>query len=195
MNPGPEKSEQVIALVKELTLSDEKFQKETSSKLKDIQTNVAEIKRRLSKLEDKLQAVANLRQDVTSVNATLQESHAQLKSIESKQSQQANIVVDDLNHRMRRNNLIFKGIPEQQTEKWTDTEKLIGDIVAKNLGVQAGEIERAHRIGQKKSGYDRPIIAKFRSFKDKTNILKNAFKLNDLESPRVWIEEDFSPRI
>lgn len=81
--------------------------------------------------QDKLQVVDNLPQDVTSANATLQESHVQLKMTELNQSEQANIVVDDLPNRMRRNSLIFTGVPEQQTEKWTDTEKLTGDLVGK----------------------------------------------------------------
>lgn len=134
--------------------------------------------------QDKSQVVDNLPQDFTSANATLKESHVQLKMTELNQSEQANIVVDDLPNRMRRNSLIFTGVPEQQTEKWTDTEKLTGDLVEKkNLDVQAGKIERTRRIGQQNSGYDPPTIIKFLSFKEKTNILIKEFKLNHLESP------------
>lgn len=43
-NSGPDTTDQVISLVKELALTNEKCQKETSSRLKYIQTNVTEIK-------------------------------------------------------------------------------------------------------------------------------------------------------
>lgn len=194
-NPGPDKVEQILGLVKELTLSNEKFQRETSSKLKDIQTNVTDIKRRLSGVEERLNAIDNLRHDVTAVNSVIKESQEQLKTIEAKQMEQANLVVDDLNNRMRRNNLIFKGIPEEPQEKWVDTERIINEFVSSNLGLKAGEIERAHRVGRPKVDHIRPIVVKFLNFKDKSTILRNASKLKDLQNPRVWIEEDFSARM
>ncbi|KAH7937137.1 hypothetical protein HPB49_008100 [Dermacentor silvarum] len=179
----------------ELTVSNDRFHKEVTNKLKDIHTTVTDVKRRLSKIEERLETVDNLSESVTTVGSVLQESQVQLKSIEQKQTQQANLVVDDLNNRMRRNNLVFKGIPEQTTEKWSDTEKLISEFVTTNLGIQPGEIERAHRVGQRKPDRIRPVVVKFLNFKDKNNILKSAFKLKDLVTPRVWIEEDFSPRM
>lgn len=194
-NPGPDKVEQILALVKDFTLSNEKFQKDTSNKLKDIQISVTDIKRRLSTVEERLNGVEKLAHDVTTVNSVVQESHEQLKTIETKQLEQANLVVDDLNNRMRRNNLIFKGVPEEPDEKWVDTERIINDFVRTNLGFNAGEIERAHRIGRPKADQIRPIIVKFLNFKDKTVILRNASKLKDLQKPRVWIEEDFSARM
>ncbi|KAH9367238.1 hypothetical protein HPB48_000619 [Haemaphysalis longicornis] len=193
--PGPDKVEQILALVKDFTLSNEKFQKDTSNKLKDIQISVTDIKRRLSTVEERLNGVAKLAHDVTTVNSVVQESHEQLKTIETKQLEQANLVVDELNNRMCRNNLIFKGVPEEPDEKWVDTERIINDFVRTNLGFNAGEIERAHRIGRPKADQIRPVIVKFLNFKDKTVIVRNASKLKDLQKPRVWIEEDFSARM
>nr|XP_037273750.1 uncharacterized protein LOC119165772 [Rhipicephalus microplus] len=195
LNPGPDKVDQVVALVKEFTASNERFQKEVTNKLKDIHTTVTDLKRRLSKIEERLESVDNLSESVKAVGSVVQESQEQLKTIEQKQTHQANLVVDDLNNRMRRNNLVFKGVPEQAAEKWSDTEKLIHEFVTENLGIQPGEIERAHRVGQRKPDRTRPVVVKFLNFKDKSNILKNAFKLKDLATPRVWIEEDFSPRV
>lgn len=194
-NPGPDKIDQVLARLQDLAQSNEKFHKDTSMKLKDIQTSVTDIKRRLSEVEGKLSAIENLREDVTCVSEVVQDSQVQLQSIKTKQSEQAEFVVDDLNNRMRRNNLIFKGIPEEPDEKWADTERLITEFVSTNLGIQAGEIERAHRVGRPKPEQSRPIVIKFLNFKDKSNILRNASKLKKLKEPRVWIEEDFSPRI
>ncbi|CAN7988356.1 unnamed protein product [Ixodes hexagonus] len=104
-------------------------------------------------------------------------------------------VVDDLNNRLRRNNLIVKGIPEQERENWNDTENYIREFFSTHLNVNAGEIERAHRIGQPRAGTARPIIIKFLSYKSKCEVQKNALKLKNLGSPQVWIEDDFSPRV
>lgn len=193
-NPGPDKVEQLLVLVKDIGQTIDKFQKETSSKLKDLQTTITDTKRRLSKIEGRLDVIDVLRKDVTSVNEVLQESHAQLKSLETKQTEQADLLVDDLNNRMRRNNLVFKGIPEQTAEKWKDTEKIVSEFVTQHLGIQSGEIERAHRVGRVTDDRVRPIVVKFLNFKDKSSILRNAYKLQK-SSPRVWVEEDFSPRI
>lgn len=194
-NPGPDKVDQILTLVKELAASSDRFQRDVSSKLKDIQLNVTDIKRRLSELEAHSDSLGNLREDVSNVSSVLKESCSQLKTIQSEQTQQSSLVIDDLNNRMRRNNLIFKGLPENKPENWEETEGKINKFVCDKLGIQVGEIERAHRIGEWKAGSVRPIVVKFLNFKDKHNILNNAWKLKDVESPRVWIEEDFSPRM
>lgn len=146
-------------------------------------------------MEGKLSAIDNLRQDVTSVNEAVQESQVQLQTIKTKQSEQTEFVVDDLNNRMRRNNPIFKGILEEPDEKRADTERLITEFVSAHLGIQAGEIERAHRVGRPKPEQSRPIVIKFLNYKDKNNILRTASKLKKLKEPCVWIEEDFLRRL
>lgn len=50
MNPGPEKVDQLLTIVKDIAASNEKFQKEIVEKVKDVQTNLTKLKRRLSKL-------------------------------------------------------------------------------------------------------------------------------------------------
>lgn len=44
-------------------------------------------------------------------------------------------------------------------------------------------------------GFQRPIIVKFLNFKSKIDALRNSYKLKNLESPKVWLEEDFSPSV
>lgn len=63
------------------------------------------------------------------------------------------------------------------------------------LGLDITDIERAHRVGAPKEGYDRPLIVKFLNYKTKCEVLGNAFKLKQLKDQKIWIEEDFSPRI
>ncbi|KAH8026067.1 hypothetical protein HPB51_015416 [Rhipicephalus microplus] len=96
---------------------------------------------------------------------------------------------------MRRNNLIIKGIPENGQEGYAESEAIVKDFCSTHLKLNVGDIERAHRIGQRRPGFHRPIIIKFLNFKTKTEVLRNAPKLKNLDFPKVWIEEDFSPKV
>lgn len=83
--------------------------------------------------------------------------------------------VEDMNNRMRKNNLIFKGLPEEEKETWSETEILVSDFVKDKLGVTIGEIERAHHLGTRHPESYHPIIVKFLNFKSKDEVLQNAF--------------------
>ncbi|KAH9361443.1 hypothetical protein HPB48_003883 [Haemaphysalis longicornis] len=163
-SPGPEKLYQGLKIVKELIASNDKFQEEVSGKLKDLQLNGTDIKRRLSELEQSDSAI-NLRVDVSSVSSVLKESCDQLRKIDSKQTQRSSLVIGDLNNRIRRSHLTFRGLPERIPEKWAETEETITKFVSQNLDIQVAEIERAHRIGEWKARTTRPKVVKFLNFK------------------------------
>ena len=57
------------------------------------------------------------------------------------------------------------------------------------MGLPNIKIERAHRTGERKEDTSRTIVAKFRNYKTKELILKNARKLKDTG---YYINEDFS---
>ncbi|KAH8026763.1 hypothetical protein HPB51_024312 [Rhipicephalus microplus] len=188
-NSGPNKVDQLLTFLKELASSNEKFQRDVTGRLKDMQAGITDVKRRISSLERIPKDIDILREGVAALTSALDDVKADLKSSDvpalhpvleevkthlqntgSRQFEQASIVVDNLSNRLRRNNLIFKGVPEQGGEKWDDTEKLISQFVLHNLGFNIGEIERAHRIGQQTPGKNRPIIMKFLNFKDKSTL-------------------------
>lgn len=58
-----------------------------------------------------------------------------------------------------------------------------------------GDIERAHRVGRSRPDFHRPLIVKFLNFKSKTDALSLGPRLKNLDSPKVWLEEDFSPKV
>ena len=100
----------------------------------------------------------------------------------------------DLEDRSRRNNLVFFGIPESSNTE--DCDAIICDILHKtkildDKDVHPGLLERAHRLGRKKPGNNRPrpIIICCGSFKDKEFILNNSKKLKDTG---YTVSEDFS---
>lgn len=89
---------------------------------------------------------------------------------------------DDLEQYSRRNCLLLLGVPEtDSTEDEAGTEKAALDVFVKKLDVSinAGDIERTHRLGTRKSGRNRPIIIKFWSYKSRAKIFTAKSKLKD----------------
>lgn len=104
--------------------------------------------------------------------------------------------LDELNNRMRRNNLIFRGFPERDNESWDDCAVTVSNFVKQYMGVDAVEIERAHRLGQRsENGQSRSIIVRYLNYKHKEEVLKNAYRLKGVTTPRISISEDYSEKI
>ena len=73
----------------------------------------------------------------------------------------------------RRENLKFENIPEN-VASGEDTESILRSFLERDLGyVDAAsvEIQRVHRLGKKKEGKSRPILARFLRFKDCQSML------------------------
>lgn len=190
-NPGP-KIEDVCALLRQFMETNEKEFKATAIILEEIKKDVADIRTRVCAVEKNLPIVPEIGTGVKAVNNSLEE----VKMTLSRTNGDLEDMVDDLNNRSRRNNLLIKGLAEVEKEDYEASEKLVKDFCSTHLKItlQPGDIERAHRIGQPRPGFTRPIIIKFLNFKTKDTILRNAHKLKDVE-PKVWLEEDFSPKM
>lgn len=182
-NPGP-KIDDVLALMKD-------FPEETTATLTEIKQDIASINTKIHELERGLQQMSQIESKCEDVGDSVRE----VKSSISKVNEELVDVVDDMNNRMRRNNLIVKGLPETDKEDYEATEKIVTEFFSTHLEVQVGDIERAHRVGKRRTDFDRPIIIKFLNFKSKTEVLHNAPKLKNLDFPKVWIDEDFSPKV
>lgn len=182
-NPGP-KIDDVLALMRE-------FHDETTATLAEIKNVIQSITSRMLVIEGDLNKIAQIETKCEGVGVSVLE----VKSSITKVNEELTDVVDDMNNRMRRNNLIVRGLPETEKEGYEESEKIVKEFFSTHLKVQAGDIERAHRVGKRRPDFDRPIIIKFLNFKSKTDILRNAPKLKNLEYPKVWIDEDFSPKV
>lgn len=182
-NPGP-KIEDVLSLLK-------KCHDETTSSLTEIKQQITSIECRLSSLENTVHKVSDLTGNVETVIDTVQE----VKENVCKTNEGLADVVDDMNNRMRRNNLIIKGLPEEEHEGYAESERIVKKFFSTHLKIEAGDIERAHRLGKPRPDFNRPIIVKFLNFKSKLEALSSAPKLKDLQKPKVWLEEDFSPKV
>lgn len=101
---------------------------------------------------------------------------------------------DDAENRLLRNNLLFFGIKDSQTETWAESEDAVVGLCAQslNITIDKSQLERAHRIGSFQPNKNRPIVAKFCRFKDKDFILASGAKLKDTD---FAVREDFSATV
>lgn len=162
-NPGPDKLDMILSAVKEAALSRDAFQKEVNTKMRDISAGIIDIKKRLSKVEEGLLALNKSGDTITTVGGSVDEIKTDILALTRWQDSQAGLldVVDDMNNRMRRKNLIFKGLPEEEKENSGTSESKITKFCKEHLGLEVTDIERAHRVGAQREGYDRPLIVKF----------------------------------
>ena len=155
---------------------------EIKSNLEFSQAEIEDLKHKNDLMENNVKASKS---GIDEVNSKLNSIGKKIEELESK--------TDDLKNRSRRNNLCFDGIKEDARESWSDSEKKIKDLLASkfNIATDNFTVERAHRIGRRKEGKPRMIVAKFQSYKTKETILK---KKSCLKGTNMFIREDFSDK-
>ena len=104
----------------------------------------------------------------------------------------------DLEARSRRNNLVFWGITENVKR---GCEDLILDFLTHEMRIDTGGmvIDRAHRLGvvnnthiRNKLDPKRPIIVRFRDYRDVDHVLDNAYRL---KGSRFRVDRDYPKEI
>lgn len=103
----------------------------------------------------------------------------------------------DLEARSRRNNLIFRGIPEELLNE--NCDQLIRQFIRSELDIDPSEvcIQRAHRLGRpllrhsrnSSHAQPRPLIVCFRDYQDVERVLTNAYRLRN--KPSLGINRDY----
>ncbi|XP_049514281.1 uncharacterized protein LOC119432614 [Dermacentor silvarum] len=183
-NPGPITED----LCRELLQN----QKEILSKLTAVQekqdsfeTRFLEMPNRLLVIETKVQSLDETRNRLATLEETVAGRSLETSSLVKQ--------VDDLDNRSRRNNLIIRGVAEEENEKEeTLVRKVKDDIFNATLKVNVNSIDRIHRLGKKLSGRTRPVILSVADYRDKIKVLQNCSKLKDTD---YSISEDFSKRV
>ncbi|KAH9380228.1 hypothetical protein HPB48_016086 [Haemaphysalis longicornis] len=179
-----------MSTLKDFIATAEQYNNTTISTLNELRKDITDIKGRVCAIENSLKSVPQMKDAVNTVSGSVEEVKMSL----TRSSEELVDVVDDLNNRMRRNNLLVKGITEQEKEDYAVTEQIVRDFFSSKLNLQLGNIERAHRVGHPRPNFHRPIIVKFLDFKSKMEALDKGPNLKDI-SPKVWLEEDFSPKV
>lgn len=96
--------------------------------------------------------------------------------------------IDALEQYTRRNNLRLHGIPENPNE---NTDCIVVDFISNKLGITISldEIERTHRVGQKRTAHPRAIIIKFGSYRKRSEVF---YAKKALKGTGLLITEDLT---
>ena len=97
---------------------------------------------------------------------------------------------------IRRENILISGVEENKEDN-DDGEKVLFKIADEiEIDLEDNEIQRVHRLGQKRRNNEnpRPIIARFVSFKQRNEFLTSKRELKNIEGRQhVFVCEDLTP--
>ena len=154
------------------------------NRLSNTNEQLAEVKRNFENLKRDSADQAVLIEDLKREIFDLKNPLTELKSVQEEASKR----VDYLEDQSRRNNLRFVGFKEEKGETWEHVATKVKNLIKNQIGIDKEiPIERAHRVGQTAGERPRTIVAKFRDFDDKNNILRNA---KNLKGTNLYINED-----
>lgn len=140
-----------------------------SEQLSKIYSKLSSIEIKVNDMDKKVCDAAEISTRLNVVENDIRDQEQRLKLLEYKSI--------DMEARERRKNLIFRGLREVDTENCFN---MIRDFLYYQLEIDDDMyLERAHRLGRKAYGKDRPVIVAFRDFIDTDNIMQNAYKLKN----------------
>ena len=137
---------------------------------------------KINSIETKIDRVVNLIPRVDFAEKTLRKQDERITLLEYKSM--------DLEARSRRNNLLFKGFPEERNE---DCKAKIKLLLKNQLELKHDiVIDRAHRLGRFSPGGSRHIIVAFSTFRETELVLTNA---NKMKGTTYSVSRDYPPEI
>lgn len=160
-------------------------------KLHEMTMEIRELKEAV-KVEDLKEEIRNMREEFRQYRECMEEEkkswESERESLEVK-VRYMDSKINYLENQSRRDNLVFRGVPEKEGETWDDcVQKVIevGNLIG--VKVEKQNVLRAHRVaGQKRP---RAIIAKMSSWKLKDEYMKKKKHLKG--KSEVLVQEDFS---
>ena len=186
---------------------------DVDTRTKLIEEKLACMSDRLSRVVNKLDAVETKAEyaieQATAVRVENGGLEVRLKKLEL-DMQKSQDAIDDLQGRLRRDTLIFKGFPEDEEGKrgsWGDVEHMLVQFCVNKIGFAENKIkiERAHwtptsRHQSYKSNRPRPIYEAFSSWKSAAVVLEQvkktkkdlSFKFQGKEH-LIFVEQFYSP--
>jgi len=159
--------------------------------MSSVQGDVKVLENKASKMEKKAN---EMDQGLNNLNAEVEELRTKVMNYEKDiQAVNDRYLYQEVYN--RRENLRFLGIPELETTE-ENTRDVIYRFLDRDLeleGAREIEFQRVHRIGKKKRGASRPIIARFLRFPDRERVFKRALDIR--EELEVKVYADFPKEI
>ena len=166
-----------------------------TNELKNIKTDINSLRHDSKKEMNEIKSVLNSQAaEIADSKKQINGLFEEIKVLKKERLEAKRRQIDD-NARMRRNNLIFHGIPEDENETDDITEKKIRNFIKETMKIpQEQNIQRVHRLGKPRpktsNGHrdSRPIIVLFAFFKQREFIRSKRF---DLDRSLFKLSEDF----
>lgn len=100
-------------------------------------------------------------------------------------------LVNNIDNKQRKYNLVFEGIDEQNGENTKEIiVKLIGDA---QIGIDTSGFDSAYRLGKKFANKNRPILVTFSNLTTKDKVLSKIKELKKQANlPSLWVNKDLS---
>lgn len=159
------------------------------------------LEERIKKLDETMLKFESKTSDIKEHSERIQSTDFEVSNLKDKFTKQEtkstyevsalNNRIEELENRLRRNNIVINGLEETEMETWESTEVKVRNFFTTTLKLE-GEIliERAHRVGHKVENRHRGIVVLLGSFKIKKRILASCRLLKGLH---IYVNEDFSP--
>jgi len=134
-------------------------------------------------LENKLNGI---QQKMVEYETKLNQLEEEKEQLRDEIVQKTNLLVFQLDRQeqyIRRENILIYGVEENKKDN-DDGEKVLFKIADEfEMDLEDNEIQRVHRLGQKRRNNEnpRPIIARFVSYKKRNEFLTNKRKLKNIE--------------
>ena len=185
-------AEQLIKLTDIPDVPDANYNKLLHTFMNFIQNDVIELKKSVRFLTDQN---TDLENKLRKTEKRLSLSEGMITQLKVKVKSQEEMITD-LKCRSMRDNLIFRGLVEENDETWDVTKKKAIYFMKNILKMPDFDeklIDRAHRIGNKDANGPRPMVVKFLSSSLKDSVFKYVKNLKD--RPTLSIQEQFPPEV
>lgn len=163
-----------------------------NDKISTLETQVDKISKKQDDLESDTLELSRSVSFLTNEMDQFKKEHVETNEHYIKEVNQVKKELLYLNSYSRRENLKFFGIPEEDGENTLDKLYLFLQSSLELENVKGIEFQRVHRLGTKRDGKHRPIIARFLRFPEREMVMRNAFKLKGTAQA---IMEDFPKEI
>ena len=147
--------------------------------VKNIGDSHTSLKKQITHITTYIESVDDKLNACTTAIEILAEQHKTLAEETERKMKQLEESLQAQEDQMRKNNLIIYGIKEQDKEDWTKTEDLVRTFIRTDLKLDTEEmeLERAHRLGKKTTGKDRPIIIRFLKMRQRNSVRDSVIQL------------------
>jgi len=147
-------------------------------------------------LENKLNGI---QKKVVEYENKLNQLEEEKEQLREEMVQKTNLLVFHLDRQeqyIRRENILIYGVEENKKDH-DDREKVLFKIADElEIDLEDNEIQKVHRLGQKRRNSEnpRPIIARFVSYKKRNEFLTNQRELKNIEGRQhIFVCEDLIP--